>query len=1077
MMEVFLIRLSIYYYCYYYYSCGIVLCSRDAKFAVDCDTCRLSYCLVCLASGSKDPCVRCGHRPSKRMEQLVHLRLKSIYKAFQQQSSSSKKQTSKSSSSHRNYAAASHPPWKKNGDTNNGPTIEELEEGMEDDYSKYHHSQYHHSDAFRPSHPTIHDDDDEDEAFMMAAATATAELAGKVLEEQEQQAEQAAAALIAELQQEEEEAAAAKTKKSKKKKKKKNAPVSTTTKKEGDHDKDGKPEAKEETAASKPMVVAAAATPPTKKDKKNKAAPAAAAADPPLSDSSSMEEMMMMPNAVKEPEQFSPPKVPKQQPPKPKQQSEEDAYETRLVDCVDRSDIHGIEDIVFELKGVPGRAALRKNAKKALKRLLAPTTAALTETKADEDPLTATRTNNATPAATATVATPAAPKTTGTLELLRLVSDRVVPGKHANVTRAECVMQMSPIVVGWVIGKGGQRIRDLMEESGARIWIDQEKANPEDARNVYISGDRKAVDQAVYMVRDIISKAPIAGAEKYAPTSKAIENPQEPTAAQIVVGVPAAPATDHLSEHQPPPPPPPPGLPDGPPAPPLAMESMEPLSFLNSAGTEEKYEHIMTCEARFVPLLIGKRGWAIKDIQDKSGARVDIDQTITPRQIRISGLKTNVDKAILMVRDVLNYPHAQPGENDQLPHNSEDKADERPHTPPPYSYITTNDARSAISASSSLSSTPEPSKAAPAQFATGPLIPPADYHLTPNANMHMAPPGGHYLPQDMPARGSIPGSNPNMYNHTTGTMGVGPRQPPGMGMSPHNNMKSMYHHASGQPQMTGHGHGHSFGMIPSNMVPPRHQQQYDPTRGPLPIGGDGVGGAIFPGHGRYDTPHAASMAMPGGVGGWNQPSHIPQSRPALPEMTAGLGLGGPPPSSNTIPARSFGNHHVFQPPAARGPTMPDRTHTGLSGNPSIVLARSPNAAFSSLGGTGDSLKMDSLRDDSRLIDSLFGQTSKESSAVPGAGLDSTRGDLLSGLSGLNLGAASSVPPSSGGGLWDDAPIPSWNATSGRSGIESSTTVVDPTLNQLLNGLPALDSSDHDKQQHPPQSRFHWGANA
>mmetsp|Transcript_30030 Transcript_30030/g.66055 ORF Transcript_30030/g.66055 Transcript_30030/m.66055 type:complete len:1225 (+) Transcript_30030:288-3962(+) len=68
--------------------CGIVLCSRDAKFAVECDTCRMSYCLVCLASGTKDPCVRCGHRPSKRVEQLVHLRLKSIYKAFKQSGAS-----------------------------------------------------------------------------------------------------------------------------------------------------------------------------------------------------------------------------------------------------------------------------------------------------------------------------------------------------------------------------------------------------------------------------------------------------------------------------------------------------------------------------------------------------------------------------------------------------------------------------------------------------------------------------------------------------------------------------------------------------------------------------------------------------------------------------------------------------------------------------------------------------------------------------------------------------------------------------------------------------------------------------
>ena len=84
--------------------CGIVLCARDSKFAVECDTCKLSYCLVCLASSNKDPCVRCGHRPSKRMEQLVHLRLKSIYKAFQQ--SNPKGGKNRESASTRAVAAA-----------------------------------------------------------------------------------------------------------------------------------------------------------------------------------------------------------------------------------------------------------------------------------------------------------------------------------------------------------------------------------------------------------------------------------------------------------------------------------------------------------------------------------------------------------------------------------------------------------------------------------------------------------------------------------------------------------------------------------------------------------------------------------------------------------------------------------------------------------------------------------------------------------------------------------------------------------------------------------------------------------
>ena len=54
------------------------------EFNVECETCKMCYCLVCLASGTKDPCVWCGQRTSKWVEQLVHLSLKSIYEPFKQ---------------------------------------------------------------------------------------------------------------------------------------------------------------------------------------------------------------------------------------------------------------------------------------------------------------------------------------------------------------------------------------------------------------------------------------------------------------------------------------------------------------------------------------------------------------------------------------------------------------------------------------------------------------------------------------------------------------------------------------------------------------------------------------------------------------------------------------------------------------------------------------------------------------------------------------------------------------------------------------------------------------------------------
>ena len=67
----------------------------------------------------------------------------------------------------------------------------------------------------------------------------------------------------------------------------------------------------------------------------------------------------------------------------------------------------------------------------------------------------------------------------------------------------------------------------------------------------------------------------------------------------------------------------------------------------------------ISCEHRFVPLLIGRRGWTVKNIQDTSGARVDIDQTVNPRKIIISGEAAQVEKALRLVQEVLSYPHAQ----------------------------------------------------------------------------------------------------------------------------------------------------------------------------------------------------------------------------------------------------------------------------------------------------------------------------------------------------------------------------------------------------------------------------------
>lgn len=75
----------------------------------------------------------------------------------------------------------------------------------------------------------------------------------------------------------------------------------------------------------------------------------------------------------------------------------------------------------------------------------------------------------------------------------------------------EHTLRISPAVVGWVIGKGGVHIRDVIEGSGAKVWIDQESMGPEEMRIVYVKGKKDCVNAAVEMVKDLAYDAPYVG--------------------------------------------------------------------------------------------------------------------------------------------------------------------------------------------------------------------------------------------------------------------------------------------------------------------------------------------------------------------------------------------------------------------------------------------------------------------------------------------------------------------------------------------------------------------------------------
>jgi KH domain len=516
--------------------CGIVLCGRDAKFAVDCDTCKLSYCLVCLASGPKETCVRCNARPSKRMEQLVHLRLKSIYKAFQHSS-------------------------------------------RENDNQRH----------LKRQATTLVKCKDQKKEIDPIKANAKAELA--------------AAELLAEIEQEQEESKKTSKKKGKKKKKGKDSvPAEASSDVHGTHT---------------PIIQNASSKACVSEDQIGTQKIASDVQSIQLDEDfrKVLDKKQLGDTEITASNSIS--RTNSSIDNKDSNSLEKEIMQEQLVRLVNQEDTNGIEKMLETLKGIPGKGNLRKNAKKALKRL-----------KDKEDPQSCLR---------------------------------IVTTKEKSAATSETVFEIDSSTVGLLIGKGGQKIRGLMDQSGAKIWIDQESMEPHHPRTVYVSGAKTSVAVALNMIQEIV---------------KDNQSKEGASFSNAVHG-----------------------------------HTVGKISQLKNATTEEFNEFItaeIPCDSCLVPLLIGSRGWNIKQIQDISGSKVDIDQSVIPCLIQVSGTLHAVQHAKNLINEVLHNPSSQPKTGTE---GIEIFSDNGFLIDSPSGYVMTVDVKSVVSASSSLSSTPEPSMA------------------------------------------------------------------------------------------------------------------------------------------------------------------------------------------------------------------------------------------------------------------------------------------------------------------------------------------------------------------------------
>ena len=955
----------------------------------------------------------------------MHLRLKSIYKAF--------KQSSRSSSGPGGGGPSSHHHSSHHHSTNHASNNSSQKGG--------YHGRGGNSNVTISSLDADEDDDvvDDPQALLQAAASAASskpsvttaqakEMVDKYMAEKKK-ADAAAEALLAELDEEEE---AQKTKKNKKKKKKKKQQEKKEEETKAQEDKKPAPVADKSKAQTE--------TPNTKKQN-SKASPNKVSS---VQSQNSMDDD----DKAEEPDLI---------PPEP----EIDPVETQLAEYIEAGNAEGIERILESLKGVPGKAALRKNAKKALKRMRTEEAEIEAMEEAQHDDEGAEVEGN-----------PQVDTLLENGELLKIVSEN--KRKSTNPTRiksnaappkAECVMHMSPAVVGWVIGKGGQRIRDLMEESGAKIWIDQTDKQDHEPRVVYISGSQKSVDAGVRMVKDLVSKAPIDG--NNVQSSEYEYQPPQKEAPPAVVA-PAMPKVQPVPQSTPTPavPTPPPPAAANPPAAATISQQEVPtpvtasaLEYLQDGGVMQ----VVTCEPRFVPLLIGRRGWTIKQIQDTTGARVDIDQIATPRRIMVSGNQSNVENAVKMVRDVLNYPHAQDGALDEAALAERirqqalgDNLESGTQSPPPSSHIVIGDSKSLISASSSLSSTPEPSQAsmsknfAGPQLQTGPLIPPeyppAGYPAPPPGNAFLRPGVGlgslNGMQQSSP--GMAPPGGMSMYGN--GPLGMQNQNSQGFGMQ-QSHQQGYGHGVAGHNQnMQGAPLGMNQGL--NNNMPPHLRQ------------GMGMGSMQAPGQPTMNQPsmYGNSQQLPGQNtapgGGLPSIMNLGNQGAFAGSAFSGAGSASTPSSSGLFGYQQAGQQSNVPPNHTggfgKGPGQNVNATSGLglnlggNLNPSggNHLSQPPNPVEA--GGDAD------------IINSLFGP----SGGTTNANTASADQNLLSGFQGLGING-----DDLDGGLWGSS-LPGLGGAKNDNAGETS----------LLAGLQPLGTSQDQQQhqQHPPESRFHWG---
>jgi hypothetical protein len=272
-------------------------------------------------------------------------------------------------------------------------------------------------------------------------------------------------------------------------------------------------------------------------------------------------------------------------------------------------------------------------------------------------------------------------------------------------------------------------------------------------------------------------------------------------------------------------------------------------------------------------------------------------------------------------------------------------------------------------------------------------------------------------------------------------LGFGPRMSPNMTTTrsdANNNLHSSRPLDFGMMARNNASHQQHNAINPSAAAAPQpYSLPENSLRNSMP-GGDNLGTTTSP------SAFDGHSELAGGGGGlWNNPPKY-QGLPQAAAASEGFYNMARPPQTNTDRQRG-------------ATSMPLGFDVGVGGGEANAAAAAP---FSSLDQTPNVLAGASGRDDSRLIDSLFGDQQGASS-------------LLTGFNGLSMNDGDGL--GGGAGLWGTATLSSdWDSSNNQRAADSNSSSNNKDASSALFAglLPPPPPQDH---QHPAQSRFNWSS--